>query len=452
MERKPGDLDLGLVIVHTGVLRARLRRSVRRLRRLLVLGATAAAVVATALYPGWRGAGWLRLAADDPDLIARLPGGVVHAGEAARVVAGTHPVVVEQAGRYPWEGVIQVTEGMTVTLTPPGSLPRARHMRRVALPGRGMAWETVVAGPGWWRLFSAAADGGRAAAHVTAARTTRLQALDLAPVADVMDTPTGNVWIEWTRARADSDSGLLRAALPGRTTLTRAMERVTGAFWRPDGAVALLVQTRGSAPGVVVWDVQRSPEPGPVIATLGGELVGVHWRSDGQAAILISRLTANATVRCEAALLQWDAPMPAPPDRTRDRPQVTVLSPPERCALGLAPFAWGAHGVWWTALTADGRRLEYWPFDGSGPWDMGGLPAAPVALRVEADGTPWLVMRSAAGAARLTPWPDRQESIRLDDAPVLGEEAVGVWNAAGWLLSDGRGAVWVIDLPAAGDE
>jgi hypothetical protein len=463
MERSTGDLDLGIAVLHTRVLRARLRRGWRRIRLgvgiILTLGVVAGII--ETLAPFWRGYGWVQVAAAAPDLAVQLRGQVIPAGSAAPVVAGTHPVRVEQGGQYPWEGTITVSAGMTVTLTAPASWPRAAAIRRVAVPGRGMPWETVVTARRWWRLASGAPPGG-AVAHVDARRTTRLPALDRVEVGDVMDGPSGNVWIEWTPHAHDAERGMLRVALPGRSVLTRAMERVTRIVWRPDGEVALLVHPRGRAPGVVFWDVVRAPEPGPVVATVGGDLIGVHWHPDGWAALLIGQAPPDpvtAAPRCDALLLQWD-PRPAAgvPPPVQDRPQVTVLSSPAHCPMGLAPFAWDPHGVWWTTrMDDDGVRLEYWPFDGSGPWEMGRLTGAPVALRVDAQGTLWIADRADDGALRLRPWPPRAEAVLVDDAPRLDAGAAGVWNEVGLLLTDGRATVWVIGLtpppparPAAG--
>lgn len=441
------DWDLGIAILHTDVVRARVRRMQARLWRWRWLGVVVLLAVGVGVLlamPWTRGMAQLEVPPATPPMEVHIDGQTLTAPIRVALPAGRYVVQVTRPGMYPWETVLTMTAGMTTTLQAPPIMAHAQQVRRLPAPAADMPWMTTLTdGAMQVRVRARTRDGRQFhTLHLERDRMLRMPALDAVAVGDAVITARGEAWVEWHPLRAGGDQGTLRLTVPDRATMTRPFERVTVLTWRPDGNLVLIGHARAAATSVSVWDVQR-PDPGPPLLSFASGIHGVHWHPSRNAALVVAGApeAERTPAICEAALVVWHAATPL------DRPMVTMLPPPARCGGGMAPFAWGELGLWWIAADEGRPQLEYWSLTDGIPVLSEPLDAAPVSVRPAEDGQVWMLSSDSDGKPIAWLWPSRTGHARLTDWPELTASAIGVWYESFALIRGDGATLWVVRFP-----
>jgi hypothetical protein len=460
-------LDFGLGVLHLDVLRARLRRKRGPIRALLLVGVLAIATVLArpAVTAQLLGQGTLILAEAPPDAQFALDGQPLRSPQGV-ALSGAHTLIYRRPGFYGATLSLTITRDQTTTLTLPSLRPRPT-VQPVPLPGVGVRWQAAAPdGAGGWRLAATAADVrptpppySAEARDVTPTRTllqldalglTRLAALEAYAAADERTTAAETSWAAYdttTPARAGwlDATGRLTIRWPSGSTVLTPTAPISGLWWAPSGRRLLAAVQRGGGQDLTDWTPEAPSLAAPIV-TVPGQIVAVQWHPSGRAAVVLS--TNHAVAASDApAPPDWDATLLLFPTRPGESARALRLAAPPPSPLGLVPLAWQDDALLWVSASGTGWELQRIPFSAALPTRLGPVPAGTLALRVDGDQAPWLLIQEG-GALTLRDGTSGATVLTLDDLPpTAGLSAT--WQGDTLLLATEQELWYLIFSPAA---
>ncbi|HEY3227923.1 MAG TPA: hypothetical protein VGJ87_01810, partial [Roseiflexaceae bacterium] len=288
-----GDINFGLGVFHSAVLRARLRRHRKLMRAVFALLPLITALFAA--RPLLQGRGALALTNVPPDAVLTFDG-LPLTTTVTQVLSGRHTLVITRPDSYPVALDLTITRALTTTVTVPPLRPRPA-VQPIPLSAPGATWRIAVPDPaGGWRVTAMPADvqptplaNGFGAAPIDSSTLqvlrldalglTRLSGLEAYTAADELITARGRCWAAWEPLRTDfrTESGRLTITTPTTSVVITTTAAISGLWWAPGGPRLLIATQHGIGQDMTLWSpaLITTTADTPLV-TIPGDIAAVH--------------------------------------------------------------------------------------------------------------------------------------------------------------------------------